>query len=91
MSTLHSEYALAPLLDPRYTGRLFAPDKLEAIKQSAIDEARFEPSRQIRPPTHLSRHKRRRQGMRWPVGRARRHTGCASAHLICISRVTGGC
>ena len=28
----------------RYKRRLFAPDKLEAIKQWAIDEARFEPS-----------------------------------------------
>ena len=37
-------YALATLLDPCYKGRLFAPDKLEAIKQWAIDEARFEPS-----------------------------------------------
>jgi len=37
-------YALATLLDPRYKGRLFAPDELEAIKQWGIDEARFEPS-----------------------------------------------
>jgi len=37
-------YALATLLDPRYKGRLFAPDELEATKQWAIDEARFEPS-----------------------------------------------
>ena len=41
---MHSIYALATLLDPRYKGRLFAPDELEAIKQWAIDEARFEPS-----------------------------------------------
>ena len=32
------------LLDRRYKGHLFAPDELEAIKQWAIDEARFEPS-----------------------------------------------
>ena len=32
------------LLDPRYKGGLFAPEELEAIKQWAIDEARFEPS-----------------------------------------------
>jgi len=31
------------------------------------------------------------EGTRWPVGRARRHTGFASAHLIRMSRVTGGC
>jgi len=31
------------------------------------------------------------EGTRWPFGRARHHTGCASAHLIRISRVTGGC
>jgi len=41
---LHSMYALAMLLDPRYKWCLFAPDGLEAIKQWAIDEARFEPS-----------------------------------------------
>ena len=35
---------LATLLDPRYKGRLFAPDELEAIKQWAIGETRFEPS-----------------------------------------------
>ena len=66
-------YALATLLDPRYKGRLFAPDKLEAIKQWAINEARFEPSNhglrdlylegrgQIRPPTHHNRRQRRRR------------------------------
>jgi len=37
-------HALATLLDLRYKGRLLAPDELEAIKQWAIDEARFEPS-----------------------------------------------
>jgi len=54
-------YALATLLDPRYKGRLFAPDKLEAIKQWAIDEARFEPSN-----THHNRRQRRRRALaRW--------------------------
>jgi len=54
-------YTLATLLDPRYKGRLFAPDKLEAIKQWAIHEARFEPSN-----THHNRRQRRRRALaRW--------------------------
>ena len=31
------------------------------------------------------------EGECWPIGRARHHTGCATAYLIRISRVTGGC
>jgi len=93
-------YALATLLDPRYKGRLFAPDKLEAIKQWSIDEARFEPSnppvntpqsppaKKARDPLDVLDH-----GLRVCISKAvaRRHTVCASVHLICISRVTGGC
>ena len=66
-------YTLATLLDPRYKGRLFAPDKLEAIKQWAIDEARFEPSN---PPANTTTATTE-EGVRWPVGRARRCKGCA--------------
>ena len=62
--------------------------ELEATKQWAIDEARFEPSN---PPRQHTAAAASEEGMRWPVGRARRYTGCASAHLIRISRITGGC
>ena len=54
---MHSIYALATLLDPRYKGRLFAPDELEAIKQLA----RRDSSCHIRPLTHHSRRQRRRR------------------------------
>jgi len=65
-------YALATLLDLRYKKRLFAPDELKAIKQWAIDEARFEPSN---PPANTPQPLPPKKA-RWPVGRARRHTGC---------------
>jgi len=56
-------YTLATLLDPRYIGRLFAPDKLEAIKQWAIDEARFEPSN---PPANTPQPPPAKKA-RWPL------------------------
>ena len=58
------------------------------LKQWAIYEARS--SRQIRPPTHHSRRQRRRHALaHWTCSTP--YTGCASAHLIRISRITGGC
>ena len=51
---------------------------------------RRDSSRQIRPPTHHSRRQRRRHALaHWTCSTP--YTGCASAHLIRISRVTGGC
>ena len=51
---MHSVYTLATLLDPSYKGRLFASDKLEAIKQWAFVEARLElsnlPANTPQPP-----------------------------------------
>ena len=82
-------YALATLLDPRYKGRLFAPDELEAIKQWAIDEARFEPSN---PPTNTPQPPPMKKARAGPLDMLDAILGVpCSAHLIRISRVTGGC
>jgi len=82
-------YALATLLDPCYKGRLFAPDKLEAMKQWAIDEARFEPSHQPANTPQPPPAKKARAGL-LDVLDAILGAPC-SAHLIRISRVSGGC
>jgi len=82
-------YTLATLLDPRYKARLFAPDELEAIKQWAIDEARFEPSN---PPANTPQPPPAKKARAGPLDVLDAILGApCSAHLIRISRVTGGC
>ena len=75
---------------PPYGSYKASDTELEAIKHWAIDEARFEPSNLPANTPQPPPAKKARTG---PLddGRARRHTGCASAHLFRISRVTGGC
>jgi len=82
-------YVLATLLDPRYKGRLFAAEELEAIKQWAIDEARFEPSN---PPANTPQPPPPKKARAGPLDAldAILDVPC-SAHLIHISRITGGC
>ena len=86
---LHSVYALATLLDPRYKWRLFAPDELQAIKQWAIDEARFEPSN---PPANEPQPPPAKKAHAGPLDVLDAILGApCSAHLIRINRVTSGC
>jgi len=81
-------YALATLLDPRYKGHLFAPDELEAIKQWAIDEARFERSN---PPANTPQLLPTKKACAGSLNVLDAILGApCSAHLIRISRVTGG-
>jgi len=82
-------YALATLLDPRYKWRLFAPDELQAIKQWAIDEARFEPSN---PPANTPQPPPAKKAHAGPLDVLDAILGGpCSAHLIRISCVTSGC
>jgi len=82
-------HALTTLLDPHYKGRLFAPDELEAIKQWAIGEARFEPSN---PPANTPQPPSPKKERAGPLDVLDAILGVpCSAHLIRISRVTGGC
>jgi len=82
-------YALATLLDTRYKGLLFAPDELEAIKQWAMDEARFEPSN---PPANTSQPPPAKKARAGPLDMLDTILGApCSAHVIRISRVNGVC
>ena len=72
------------LLDPRYKGGLFAPEELEAIKQWAIDEARFEPSN---PPANTPQPPPAKKARAGPLDVLILGVPC-SAHLI---RITSGC
>jgi len=80
------------VLDPRYKGRLFAPewpDELEAIKQWAIEEARFEPSN---PPANEPQPPPAKKAHAGPLDVLDAILGApCSAHLIRINRVTSGC
>ena len=66
------------------------PIKHQTQSLSSGQSTRRDSSRQICPPTHHSRCQPRRHALaHWTCSTP--YTGCASAHLIRISRVTGRC